>query len=282
MILLIPCLGLVSCSNDDEEYNGEGIYVKNAGTLSSLILQEDKYEITNLTLAGYLNGADISFIREMAGRDINGKETDGKLSILDLSRVNIVGGGKYAMEYVSANNSIGDYMFCKTMLASIILPKNIINIGDHAFSYCAELTSVNMSDGVTNIGSSAFAECEKLTNMPIPNSVKSIGAYAFSNTGFTSIVIPENVPRIEHHTFQWSEKLISVTLPSKLTYIADWTFMSCKSLKAIHSLAEFPPVCENTTFYFDVKGCDLYVPRGSFYRYYSANGWKDFGRIIEE
>ena len=54
-----------------------------AGTLPDKISESQKNLITNLKIVGKINGTDLKFIREMAGCDVNGKETDGKLSILD-------------------------------------------------------------------------------------------------------------------------------------------------------------------------------------------------------
>ena len=43
------------------------INVATAGTLSSYISDDEKYQIEKLTLTGEINGDDIGFIREMAG-----------------------------------------------------------------------------------------------------------------------------------------------------------------------------------------------------------------------
>lgn len=55
-----------------------------AGTLPQRISSSKKNLITNLKIIGEINGTDLKFIHEMAGQDINGFSTDGKLSILDL------------------------------------------------------------------------------------------------------------------------------------------------------------------------------------------------------
>lgn len=46
------------------------VEVQSAGSLSSLIEDSQKNQITDLTITGNLNGTDIRFIREMAGRDV--------------------------------------------------------------------------------------------------------------------------------------------------------------------------------------------------------------------
>lgn len=48
-----------------------------AGTLPDKISANEKNLITNLKIVGKINGTDLKFIREMAGCDVNGKETDG-------------------------------------------------------------------------------------------------------------------------------------------------------------------------------------------------------------
>ena len=68
------------------------------GTLSSLITQSgvDKWNITDLTLSGNLNGADIRCIREMAGgfdfwvENWNLLPTKGHLASLDISDCHII------------------------------------------------------------------------------------------------------------------------------------------------------------------------------------------------
>ena len=55
-----------------------------AGTLPQRISSSKKNLITNLKIIGEINGTDLRFIREMAGKDVKGFSTDGKLSILDL------------------------------------------------------------------------------------------------------------------------------------------------------------------------------------------------------
>lgn len=55
-----------------------------AGTLPQRISSSKKNLITNLKIIGEINGTDLKFIREMAGKDVKDHSTDGKLSILDL------------------------------------------------------------------------------------------------------------------------------------------------------------------------------------------------------
>ena len=111
-----------------------------AGTLPDRIGENQKYLITNLKIVGKINGTDLKFIREMAGCDVNGKETDGKLSILDLSDAKIVEGG-------SAYYSDRDDGFIHT---------SNDKLGDYVFNGCSGLTSLTLPSSVTKIGSDAL------------------------------------------------------------------------------------------------------------------------------
>ena len=120
------------------------IRVNEAGTLPSLIASHLKYRIVELTLIGELNGTDLRYIREMSGCDANGKETGGCLSVFDLSGVNIVDGGNtYYGNYSASDNKIGDYTFYKcARLTRVIMPENLLSIGEGAFGCCYNLSSV--------------------------------------------------------------------------------------------------------------------------------------------
>jgi len=72
----------------------------------------------------------------------------------------------------------------------------VTSIGNNAFHYCNDLTSVTIGGLVTSIGS-AFNGCSGLTSVAIPNSVTSIGNGAFNEcSGLTSVTIPNSVTYI--------------------------------------------------------------------------------------
>jgi BspA type Leucine rich repeat region (6 copies) len=61
------------------------------------------------------------------------------------------------------------------VVASYTVPNGVTNIGDYAFDYCTNLTSVIIPDSVTSIGDLAFGDCLRLTSVTIGNGVSSIG-----------------------------------------------------------------------------------------------------------
>ena len=111
---------------------------------------------------------------------------------------------------------------------------SVTSIGDWAFGYCTELTSVTIPNSVTRIGEEAFCECIDLTSIEIPNSIKSIGNSAFEYCiGLKSIEIPNSVTSIEIYAFWNCIGLESITIPNSVTSIKEWAFWNCSSLESV-------------------------------------------------
>ena len=131
--------------------------------------------------------------------------------------------------------AIGDYAFyyCEN-LTSVTIPDSVTSIGDYAFAYCVSLTSATIPEGVTSIGGDAFLGCTGLTSVAIPSSVTSTGFETFSGcTGLTSITIPEGVTSIGNYAFKGCSGLTSVTIPDSVTSIGGSAFSGCSGLTSV-------------------------------------------------
>ena len=141
-----------------------------------------------------------------------------------------------------------------------VVPNSVTFIGDYAFYWCSELTSVNIPDNVATIGEYAFYGCNGLTSVVIPNNVTSIGHYAFLGC----------------------DGLASVSIPSSVISVGNSAFSGCTSLTSITVESEMPiSLGENVFGEVDKSTCTLYVPTGSKSAYESAEGWSEFENIVE-
>ena len=265
VFMLLGCLS-IQAANDDLITKQITIKLDKAGTLPDRIASSKKYKITNLKIVGEINGTDLKFIREMAGCDYDGKETDGKLSILDLSDAKIVeGGSAYYSDrddgfIYTSNDKLGDYVFFDCSgLTSLTLPSSVTKIGCYALSNCIGLTSLTLPSSVTEIGEHAFLNCRGLTNFTIPSGVTSIGTSAFF----------------------CCYGLISLTIPSSVTSIGGFAFNDCSGLTSIYAYMEkLPETGSNLFLGCDAKNCTVYVLKGTGDAYF----WSSFGyfdKIVE-
>ena len=244
LTVLFMLLGSTAILAADDGLITRQIKLDEAGTLPDKISESQKNLITNLKIVGKINGTDLKFIREMAGCDVNGKETDGKLSILDLSDAKIVEGG-------SAYYSDRDDGFIYT---------SNDKLGDFAFYGCSGLTSLTLPSSVTEIGEHAFLNCRGLTNFTIPSGVTKIGAGAFF----------------------CCYGLISLTIPSSVTAIGSQAFNACSELTSIYAYMEkLPETGSNLFLGCDEKNCTVYVPKGTGDAYFRSAEFGYFYNIVE-
>ena len=265
VFMLLGCLS-IQAANDDLITKQITIKLDKAGTLPDRIASSKKYKITNLKIVGEVNGTDLKFIREMAGCDFNGKETDGKLSILDLSDAKIVEGG-------SAYYSDRDDGFICT---------SNDKLGDYVFNGCSGLTSLTLPSSVTKIGCYALLNCIGLTSLTLPSSVTEIGEGAFLNCrGLTNFTIPSGVTSIGHGAFFCCYGLISLTIPSSVTAIGSRAFNYCSGLTSIYAYMEkLPETGSNLFLGCDEKKCTVYVPKGTYDDYFVSE-FGFFSHIVE-
>lgn len=94
-------------------------------------------------------------------------------------------------------------------LKEVVLPSNITEIGQGAFSWCINLEKITIPATVTKIGSGVFNNCSSLKEIYIPDSVATIDKDAFFSMELAVISLPANVrftdSAITYH--DWSYKM---------------------------------------------------------------------------
>ncbi len=164
------------------------------------------------------------------------------------------------------------------------VPASVTKLGGNAFEGVFALTSLKLPDGLKTIEQNTLWGCPNLTALNLPPSLESIGQYSLGYLKVSSIVVPENITVLNAFFLEECKELTSVELPSTLTQIWSYVLSYDPKLKTVTCKAANPPaitagqhVFENTP----IASATLRVPAGSKALYQAAEGWKDFGTIVE-
>ena len=151
---------------------------------------------------------------------------------------------------------------------STIIPNTVDTIGEYAFEFCQNLTSITIPTSVTTIERAAFWGCNGLTKIIIPSSVISIAHSAFAGhsgltsmivedsnpiydsrdncnaiivtgtntllTGCKTTVVPNTVSTIGEYSFERCTGLTEIDIPESVTNIGIAAFLGCDHLESIH------------------------------------------------
>ena len=246
----VPRLSVKQLEDTQDESIRE-VAVEQAGTLGQLLPSTERLEIRKLKVSGTINGDDVLVLREMAGRNSDDEETEGKLEELDLSDVALADGGSpyysttrgnyytatsYDVDENEENFYCTDlsYAFCNTHLKKILWPNTMWEVGDAALNRCYELESFTLGSETNEIKSGAFEYCTALSNIELTPKILYINARAFANSGLTEISIPKEIETIANQAFYKCEALKKIDFSDGVKEIKEAAFSYCSALEEIH------------------------------------------------
>ena len=242
------------------------VVLDEAGMLS-VVIGDDIYKYTTISIAGPLNGDDLRTLRHMAGRGIDGSATNGRLADIDISGARIVaGGGVYDAARYSEDDVVGVGLFAAcNNLKNIKLPMDVVRIEKDAFLNCSSLRSIvipatvssivpsagctsleeisvsganttyTSSDGVLLSGdakSILWFPMGKRGDYALPVTVTAVGPYAFRECSIEKFVFPAGLTKIGECAF-YNSKVREVVLPSTLKMLPTGVFQKCADLKIV-------------------------------------------------
>lgn len=77
------------------------------------------------------------------------------------------------------------------------IPDGTVSVGDYAFYYCVNVSSITVPGSVRSLGEGAFGNCSSLTKAVLKEGLEEIGEYAFqSSSGIRDIIIPASVKSV--------------------------------------------------------------------------------------
>ena len=122
---------------------------------------------------------------------------------------------------------------CDTRIRRVAFTGNVTSIGNYAFYGCSRLESVAFPAGLQRIGTHCF-EATPLTEAAVPDTVTVIDQYAFQTCRkLVRAHLPASLQGISLQTFRFCGALESVEIPADITYIGNWAFDGCDSLRDV-------------------------------------------------
>ncbi|ERJ92425.1 hypothetical protein HMPREF9193_01586, partial [Treponema lecithinolyticum ATCC 700332] len=162
------------------------------------------------------------------------------------------------------------------------VPASVIRLGEGSFSNVPALTSLTLPNGLKAIEDKVLMDCENLVALNLPSSLESIGWRSLWSIKVSSIVVPENITQLWDLFLSRCPELTSVELPSTLTEMRGDVLADDPKLKTVKCKALNPPVINGNAFKnTPIASATLRIPAGSKALYQAAEGWKDFGTIVE-
>ncbi len=176
------------------------VHVRKAGTLASLIPENQRNTISYLKVSGKLDGADIALIRTMAGAPSeSGSTAHGILTGLDLSEARIMGGKSAYLVQEASGRTMSSSMQ-NLLVGTIPGTTREWNLGmmdeKEWKQFCAlrlnrgdgyritrdmGATSIEYFTQTDVIGESMFSDCSNLRTVWLPANIYKIKRYAFGN-----------------------------------------------------------------------------------------------------
>ena len=250
-------------------------YAKEVPTISSDTFK-DSYYVKFATL--YVPEESVDLYKASAWSQFGNIEplangilfADDAVEALCLAKWDTNGDGKFGLDEAAAVTSLGSVFANNTDIISfdeLQYFTGLTSIGEQAFYYCSNLTSVVIPESVKTIGNRAFYVCSGLKSLHIPASVTSIEDRAFAycsgletikvdennqyydsrnncnaliqtntNTllvGCKNSVIPESVTIIAEGAFRGCTELTSMEIPEGVTTIGASAFRGCTGLTSV-------------------------------------------------
>lgn len=180
------------------------------------------------------------------------------------------------VEFKSCQSIKSAFYDC-TSLRSVTLPSNLTILDEYCF-FDSGLDSIIIPKNVEEIGEWSFRYCDNLKYVSFPPSLKKINSRAFERCALDSVSLPGLV-FIGDNAFAQNHNLKELRVPSTLEKIEDGAFSSC-NLEKVYAYTVLPISINQNTF-SDFENIALYVPTQSVDNYYLNTQWSQFKEIHE-
>lgn len=279
------------------------IHVATPGTLKELMGGEvESTKICRLKVSGIINDTDIAWLNRLT------KITVGQLSYIDLSDCSIEGN-------IMPEHAFGYLGQCYT-LQEIILPDNLKEIGEAAFSECAGLYKIHLPNNLEILKRYSISDCRYLRSISLPSSLRIIDNNPFSwdkldqldvengNDYFKVVdgalfnkdgsrlicaplnrgglyTIPDGTVKVGARALQGCDLIDKLAIPSSVENVAS-DALECVNLQHVYSYASEPRFA--SFFCKATYSGTLHVPVGCIDAYKNDvdKHWSLFSNIVDD
>ncbi len=184
---------------------------------------------------------------------------------------------------------------------SFAMPDSIVTIKESAMTGCAYMPEVYVSRNVRNIEYNTFNGMTSNKRFTVakdnPYYCDMNGAICSKDgrtllhvpKGLESFTVPDGIVYIDvvvqdeqSTAFEGCEKLTSLTIPSSVREIGDYSFLGCDNLVEIHMKHRAPMLFIHDDAELDSSRVTLFVPYGSEAAYRAHPFYSQFTRILGE
>lgn len=157
-----------------------------------------------LKIIGVMRSEDFDALRKHAATIVD----------LDLADVTIKGSGDLANAIPS--NAFASTATTQTVLKTIILPTNLVNIEENAFYRCGALEEVTIPETVAYVGAGAFSSCSALTKIIVksamPPATGNMSPFP-DNASQITLEVPEGAESYYEQASFWNTLGLTTTEP---------------------------------------------------------------------
>lgn len=119
---------------------------------------------------------------------------------------------------------------------TLILPRNLLNLGKRAFKHCPKLETVEFPPTITEMSAQCFETCGTLRKINISHTkINYFSSQVFKDcSSLTEVITPAMIFKIEFEAFYCCKSLAKITIPMTLNVLEKYAFYQCSSLKEIN------------------------------------------------
>ena len=112
---------------------------------------------------------------------------------------------------------IGPYVFSECTFEAIYIPSTVKSVGEGAFQWCENLTTIYGGQGLEDFEKYAFTGCAVLETLPVKEGTRSLGSYSFNGcNAIGSVILPSTLTSIAGCPFNGCSSLTNVVIPTSI------------------------------------------------------------------